>query len=897
MPSRPPRALLVCATLFALTTAASAQDVRREDVPAEKPKPPQLTSPPQLLEGAEPTYPPEAAEKGLEADVIVRITIDATGAVTNVVVPTPVGNGFDEAAVEAARRYRFKPAEWDGKPGPITVETTIHFKMQVVEAEPPPDETDPTTDAPKGTSVIEGVVKERGTRKKLEGVTVAVRELGLAAPDSDAARVKGFAFAETITDAAGRFRVEGLPAGKYQIVAILSGYDRYEERLDLAADEKADTTLYLRAKGGTPYETVVEGETEKLEVTKHTLDRRQLTTVPGTFGDPLRVLASLPGMARSPFSTGILLIRGSNPDDSGVYIDGVRVPLLYHFLGGPSILNPEFLEDIDLYPGGFPVRFGRSLGGVIDVNTRPTKSDGFHGAADVDLIDSSVYLRFPASDDVGIAVATRRSYIDLLLPFFLPEPDPGDQLVVVPVYYDYQARMDWRISATDSLSVLFFGSDDRLDVLSVDAEDEQTFDLGTHIGFNRLRATYTTRLSPEWTMSITPLAGIDVVSLSAGERTATSITDTTFGVRERVVGKLGDRLRFDFGTDLLYRITDYELTLPIASDVAGFGGEVEDLQVEPEDFSRSSDSYALGLYAEMAWDIGAGVRVIPGLRLDLHLLSGEQRVSLDPRLIARWQITRDTALKGYVGLFTQPPQPEGFDSRFGNPDLELEQAIQTGLGFEQRIGRYLTIDSEIYYITRDDLAVFSGDVRMRDDGTLDPLFWSNEAEGRTYGLELIIKREITRNFFGWVSYTLSRSESKRREEQELAPATFDQTHNFIGVASYRTDGGWEFGARLQVTTGRPRTPINGSTYLVDEDRYDAFNGPRNSEREETFAQLDVRIDKTWVFNTWMIGVYLDIINVLNMGNREATQWDYRFRDSAPVRGVPLVPTLGVKGQW
>ena len=187
MPSRPSRALVVCATLFALSTAASAQDVRREDVPAEKPKQPQLTSPPQLLEGAEPTYPPEAAAKGLEADVVVRITIDATGAVTNVVVPTPVGNGFDEAAIEAARRYRFKPAEWDGKPGAITVETTIHFKMQVVEVEPPPDELSPDEQTPEGTSIVTGTVKERGTRKKLEGVTVSIRELGL----------------DTLTDAAG----------------------------------------------------------------------------------------------------------------------------------------------------------------------------------------------------------------------------------------------------------------------------------------------------------------------------------------------------------------------------------------------------------------------------------------------------------------------------------------------------------------------------------------------------------------------------------------------------------------------------------------------------------------------------------------------------------------------
>src|SRR5207244_4842642 len=107
-----------------------------------------------------------------------------------------------------------------------------------------------------------------------------------------------------------------------------------------------------------------------------------------------------------------------NPDDSGVFIDGHRVPLLYHFLGGPSVLNPQFLDSIDLYPGGFPARFGRAIGGIVEVNTRTTNTDGIHGAADIDLIDSSVYVRAPAGDNARFALAGRRSYVDTVLPFF-----------------------------------------------------------------------------------------------------------------------------------------------------------------------------------------------------------------------------------------------------------------------------------------------------------------------------------------------------------------------------------------------------------------------------------------------------------------------------------------------
>jgi hypothetical protein len=643
----------------------------------------------------------------------------------------------------------------------------------------------------------------------------------------------------------------------------------------------------------------VQGERERLEVTKHTLDRRQLTTVPGTFGDPIRVIQSLPGMARSPYSTGLLLIRGSNPDDSGIYVDGVRVPLLYHFLGGPSILNPEFLEDLSLYPGGFPSRFGRSLAGVVEVNTRPSASDGIHGAADVDFIDTGVYLRAPISKDVTFAVAGRRSYIDALLPFVLPEPDPGETLVVVPVYWDYQARLDVALPRGDRLSFLAFGSDDRLDVLQTDLEKDETIDLGTHIGFHRFRGTYTTRLARDWKLVVTPMLGYDVISFSAGEQSSTEITDTFVGLREQVVAEPVKGLKLDFGADLLYRLTTYQLRIPLADDVAGFGGGggVDGIEVPPQDFARTSDIYSLGLYAEAAWDPGGGVRLIPSIRADSYLLAGEPRLSFDPRLVARWQIVPRTAVKGYVGLFHQPPQPEGFDSRYGNPDLDLERAIQTGIGVEQKIGKRIEIDAELYYIDRSDLAVFTQEVRRRPDGTIDPLFWASEASGRTYGLEVIIKHEVTRNFFGWLSYTLSRSEQRRHPDDDMTLTAFDQTHNLIAVASYRTDSGWEFGARFQLTTGRPDTPFLGGTFDADEGGYDPYRGDTRSIRTATFNQLDLRIDKTWTFKTWMLGVYLDVVNVYNAENPEATQWDYRFENSAPVRGVPIIPTLGVKGTW
>lgn len=385
--------IALCLICTGVPSVWAQEGARREEGEKVEPAtPPKLTAPPRLLEAATPEYPPDAERAGLTAEVKVRIRIEADGSVSRVDVVEPVGNGFDEAAQKAVGAYRFSPAEWDGVAGAIEVSTVIHFVLEEKVAEPTVDDSEKSPgdksedEIPSGVTVgppehggdmgepisVSGVALERGTRRKLAGVIVAIAELNV----------------EAVSDKQGRFFFHGVPAGKFKIVAVADRFDRFGRSFEIADNEGLDLKLYMRPLGGNPYETVVEGEREALEVTRRTLVREQLTTVPGTFGDPIRVIQSLPGLARTPFVTGFLLIRGSNPDDSGVFFDGHRVPLLFHFLGGPSVLNAEFVGQIDLYPGGFPARYGRSIGGIVSVDSRSSKSEGVHGSVDIDLLDA-----------------------------------------------------------------------------------------------------------------------------------------------------------------------------------------------------------------------------------------------------------------------------------------------------------------------------------------------------------------------------------------------------------------------------------------------------------------------------------------------------------------------------
>jgi TonB family protein len=465
--------VLAAVLLFAL--AQAGENVRE----APPQRAPELTRAPRLVEFHPAEYPPDRLARGEQADVACVLDIDAQGTVTAVQVEQGAGEDFDAAAVAAIRSFRFSPAEIDGVPAPVRFRYVYHFIVQKQRVAAPPAET----------GRVRGSVVEAGTRKPIAGADLSI---------GDAAGT---------TAADGTFEIDGVLAGEQELRAAAPGYSPARQQLHVETGGTAEARLYLRRSEVGEFSAVVQGERHTEAPTRRTLTHDELVNVPGSLNDPIRAVQNLPGLARSPFLGGQLLVRGTPPADTGIYLDGQRIPVLYHFLGGPSVINEQLLDRIDFYPGGYGAYYGRNLTSAIDVATRKADRSGFHGSASVDLLQAVAFVEGPLGERTSGAIAARRSYIDFFLPLFLPDNPKDGTTVITPVYWDYQARLDHRLTNGDELSLFAIGTDDKLTVIQRGGKLPQPINLDTHTGAHQLRFGWR-RTAGDLTLSVAPLAGV-----------------------------------------------------------------------------------------------------------------------------------------------------------------------------------------------------------------------------------------------------------------------------------------------------------------------------------------------------------------------------------------------------
>ena len=241
-----------------------------------------------------------------------------------------------------------------------------------------------------------------------------------------------------------------------------------------------------------------------------------------------------------------------------------------------------------------------------------------------------------------------------------------------------------------------------------------------------------------------------------------------------------------------------------------------------------------------------------------------------------------------MGLFSQPPQPQESDSVLGNPNLSPSRTIHTSAGVEQDFGDSINLGAEGFY-----KHLFNVVVGTKNGAA--PHYVSSGL-GRIYGLELSAKVKPVGRFFGYLSYTLMRSE-RRDLTGEFRLFDFDQTHILTLSSVYRLGAGWELGGTFRLVSGNPTTPVVGSVTGTDTDSILPIYGATNSSRSPMFHRLDVLVRKTWTLDWFKFMVYLDVQNIYNRQNAEGVVYDARYKTSGVISGLPILPDLGIRGEF
>jgi hypothetical protein len=617
------------------------------------------------------------------------------------------------------------------------------------------------------------------------------------------------------SDDRGHFTLR-LAAGPHVIGVREPGFEPLDSTV-VVTPQLGPLTLRLSPTAGPRYETTVNAPAP---VPRLHLEQEQMTRTPGALGDPFRVIESLPGVAPILWPLPVYAVRGANPGNTGFFIDGVRVPALFHFALGPAVVHPYFLGGLDFYSGVAPAQYGRSVAGLVAASTATPPNDRLRGSLDLRIYDVGGLLSSPFDGGRGTAtVAGRFGYPGAVL------SQISEDLSLQ--YWDYQARLDHPLGP-GAFTLLLLGSYDSF-------ERKEDFGFGGEPGEKVRLALSFHRADLRWSAALgrgrlfaALGAGFDRTSVPYDRNAELDARGRSLMPRLRFDRPLGAAADFRIGTDA--ELSDYDTT------TGGLPPEIS------AGFTRPRKMRAVGLWSDLVLRLGRRVTLAPGLRLDGYQEGGAREVDLGPRLSLTVRTSDRLAFTASAGRSSQLPslplQLPGWDG-FGLEQHGLQTAWQAAVGAQAALPGTLTLESTAFvhrYVLTD----------IRDPDLGDPLLadFLTRRQALAYGLELMLRRPPSARLYGWLSYTLSRA-LRAFEGGVVGPADWDQRHIVNLVAGYRWRR-WTFGGRIHLHSGR-------FVKVIDTQ-------PTEFDRLPPFYQLDLRVDRRFLLDRMAIEVFLEIVN-------------------------------------
>ncbi len=645
----------------------------------------------------------------------------------------------------------------------------------------------------------------------------------------------------------------GIPI-RARILAKISFHEPFVE----PAPKEPDSTAAQAASTSTPeaaatppppppMQITVLGE-QREELGSIHIPRNETRLIPGAFADPFRVVEIMPGVA--PILSGLpyFFVRGAPPGDVGYFIDGIRVPLLFHVGAGPSVIAPALADRVDLYASAYPARFGRFVGGIMAGETLAPSQVG-RAEAQARVFDAGAMIETPFAGGRGsVLLAGRYSYTQELLALVAPDYGLG--------YADYQARIAYALDTQNQVSAFFFGAYDKLKNRPLDLS---LFD----VAFQRLDLRWD-HVTERGHTRVALTGGLDRLQNAEEQVDGSSSRLDSNGLRlrveseERLASEVRVRGGADFGADQVgtdnEQLSGQEVSYPARTDWSG------------------------GAYADAILRPAHGVEMVPGVRVDLARVRDKDYAFPEPRLSTRLRVTQGVAWISAFGVAHQLPTAS-VDVP-GQPPSALELSEQETLQASE--GVEFVLPSAML----SKLTVFYSRIDSKE----------TELIGKDYGFELFLRRDFTEKLGGFLSYTLSRTERVLGSQTELS--SFDRTHVISAVLGYDLGKGFRIGGRMYYTSGRPYFAACGTPDCGPGDPL----GPRpylRTGRMPSFMRVDTRFEKRWRFasGAWLAGTF-EWFNALLASETQNIDWDpVRGGLRADVRSPLTLPSIGIEAGY
>lgn len=776
-----------------------------------------------------------------------------------------------------------------------------------------------TTVSAQPTHRIKGTVIDKASRQPLEFINVLVLGLGRGG----------------VTDAEGHFNIGEVPPGIYRLQASAVGYktilppEYIVSTKDLTIQIETEENL-TELEGVTVTASPFRRDPES-PVGLRIIGLQEIEKSPGDNRDISRIVQSYPGVAFSPAGyRNDLIVRGGSPSENRFYLDGVEIPNINHFStqgasGGPvGIINADLIREVNFYTGAFPTDRGNAMSSVLDFKLRDGDMERNSLKATLGASEVSLASNGHIGKKTSYLVSVRQSYLQFLFDML--------GLPFLPTFTDAQFKLKTRFNANNELTILGLGGIDNMKLnTKLDGEKAEYI------------LSYLPKIQQE-TFTLGAVyrhyAGIHVQSVVVSHSYLNNRNTKYLNNDESSADNLSLKLR-SVEQETKFRI---ENTSTLGNWKINFGANLDYSQYTNTTFQRvyidEGRTFDYHTYLGMwRWGIFGTINYATtderftaslGVRTDANNFSSGMKGmgdQLSPRLSLSYRLTDGLYLSGNAGLYYQLPPYTGLgfkdnNGAWVNKYLRYMSVSQESLGLSWHPGNTFELSAEGFYKQYDKIPFSIADgiplaCKGNDYGVIGNEALSSTAQGRAYGIEILMKWLIAKKLNLASSFTLFKSEYRNNKQSEYIASAWDNRYIFNMSGTYNFPHNWSLGMKISCIGGAPYTPYDvEKSSLVTA--WNAQGRPYydytkyNTGRLPAFGQLDVRVDKTFYLKRCMLGFYIDLQNVTNskfkqpdilmstgvIENPSAPMAEQRYKMKyITQKSGTLMPTLGITFEY